>query len=266
MNRLVRWSDVMSSLGAGVRLDSTSLTRSPRTLPLSLRSPAVSEHGGDPVRLPERTAPSIPLSQLFVTRRSQRTFSDTSIRLAPVAAAAMAAARVDRDWYSDEVHAGLRLDFFVLADRVDMVERGVYHLDADLPCLRRTRALLPPLHELVIQLELAAAPALLIVSASLLAAETRHGVHGYRLLMARAASTLYAAWLAALGWDAGGCLFAGVLAPMRLLLCADGFNRAPLCALALGITPSANHRSEGGATYCSGHVELNRNGNIESTR
>jgi hypothetical protein len=93
---------------------------------------------------------------------------------------------------------------------------------------------LPALDELILQLELAASPAILIVTGSLLACETRHGAHGYRLLLARSSSALYAGWLAAIAAGALGCLFAGILSPVHRILRTDAFDRTALCALSLG--------------------------------
>ncbi|TFE58668.1 hypothetical protein E3E14_00165 [Streptomyces sp. ICN441] len=94
---------------------------------------------------------------------------------------------------------------------------------------------LPPLADLVLQLEFGDAPALVVVHGDLATAAERHGAGGHRLLLARGAALAHATWLAALSLGAAGSVFAGVLgAAGRTHLGIDGSGRAQLIGLALG--------------------------------
>ena len=233
MTTLTPWSEVAHRLSVAARLDDTTVHPEPRALPTGLQTPKPPAAANTiPLRVDDRSQAS--LSSVLARRRSHRRFADAAVPLASVTAALLAAARADAEWSSDENRAGLGLEFFLLANRIDGLERGAYRLDADAQRLQRVPVDLPKLEELILQLELAASPAILVAAGSLLACETRHGVHGYRLLLARSSAALYAGWLAAIAAGALGCLFAGILSPVYSILRSDGFDRAALCALSLG--------------------------------
>lgn len=92
--------------------------------------------------------------------------------------------------------------------------------------------------ELTLQQEFARAGAVISVGGDLQEAERRHGPHGYRLLMGRAASAAYLAWLSAVELGLVGSVFAGFLpAAVRRPLASDGVLRQQLVAVAIGPAP-----------------------------
>ncbi|MBT2365428.1 nitroreductase family protein [Streptomyces sp. ISL-10] len=123
----------------------------------------------------------------------------------------------------------------VLARRVGGLPDGYYHYDPGREALVRQAQPMPPAEELVLQLEFAQAPVLVLALGDLAQATGRHGASGHRLLLARGAALAHAMWLAALSRGAVGTVFAGVLnAAGRTELGIDGFHQAQLLGLALG--------------------------------
>jgi hypothetical protein len=97
----------------------------------------------------------------------------------------------------------------------------------------------PDFADLVAQPELATAPALLIVSADLVAALREHGPRGYRELLVRAGQAVGACLLRATELGVVGCVFDGLLPPGRLGIDGiDGVRRISLVAASLGHSPS----------------------------
>ncbi|MEV6318452.1 hypothetical protein [Streptomyces sp. NPDC051776] len=133
----------------------------------------------------------------------------------------------------------------VLAQRVRGVPAGYHHFDPSTGALVPQPYDPPPMRDLVLQLEFAEAPVVIVVLGDLAAAVDRRGVHGHRLLLARGAAFAHAVWLAGLSEGAAGTVFAGVLSSAgRTELGIDGFRRAQLLGLALG-DPEAD-RAPGG--------------------
>ncbi|RNL71347.1 hypothetical protein EBF04_10400 [Streptomyces sp. I6] len=123
----------------------------------------------------------------------------------------------------------------VLVQRLLGVPDGCHHYVPGERRLEPEPRDLPPLADLVLQLEFGDAPALVVVHGDLAATAERHGAGGHRLLLARGAALAHATWLAALSLGAAGSVFAGVLgAAGRTHLGIDGSGRAQLIGLALG--------------------------------
>lgn len=124
----------------------------------------------------------------------------------------------------------------VLVQRVSGVEPGHYHYDPHGDVLVAPTPSLPALEGLVLQLEFAQAPALIVVQGDLSGAVARDGISGHRLLLTRGAAFAHAIWLAALSEGGAGTVFAGVLgAAGRTELGIDGGARTQLLGLALGM-------------------------------
>lgn len=123
----------------------------------------------------------------------------------------------------------------VLVQRLLDVPEGCHRYEPEGRRLVPEPRALPPLADLVLQLEFAEAPALVVVHGDLAATLERHGAGGHRLLLARGAALAHSTWLAALSLGAVGSVFAGVLgAAGRTHLGLDGSGRAQLIGLALG--------------------------------
>ncbi|MFE9254185.1 hypothetical protein [Streptomyces sp. NPDC006879] len=134
----------------------------------------------------------------------------------------------------------------VLAHDVHDLPRGVYQYDTAERQLKPEPRELPPLESLVLQLEFAQAPVVIVVHGDLATAVARHGVAGHRQLLCRGAAFAHSIWLAALCGDAVGSVFAGVLsAAGRTHLDLDGAARAQLLGLALGHPRRATSPGEG---------------------
>ncbi|WP_240137425.1 nitroreductase family protein [Streptomyces sp. MUM 178J] len=135
----------------------------------------------------------------------------------------------------------------VLAHSVEGLPRGVYRYGAGAPGPTPEPGELPPLEDLVLQLEFAQAPAVVVVHGDLATAVARYGVTGHRQLLARGAAFAHSVWLASLCGGAVGSVFAGVLsAAGRNHLGLDGAGRAQLLGLALG-PPRRSASPEGGS-------------------
>ncbi|WP_411146943.1 hypothetical protein [Streptomyces sp. x-80] len=128
----------------------------------------------------------------------------------------------------------------VLVRNVTGIRPGYYHYEPRRPALLPQPQSLPDLQDLVLQLEFADAAAVVLVLGDLAAALTRDGAAGHRQLLSRGAAHAHAAWLAALSQGAAGTVFAGILSSAgRTELGIDGFHRAQLLGLALGVPPTA---------------------------
>ncbi|MFY1675719.1 MULTISPECIES: nitroreductase family protein [unclassified Streptomyces] len=134
----------------------------------------------------------------------------------------------------------------VLARDVADLPRGIHRYDTGERALKPEPHELPPLEDMVLQLEFAAAPAVIVVHGDLSTAVERHGVGGHRRLLARGAAFAHSVWLAALAGGAVGSVFAGVLsAAGRTHLGLDGAGRAQLLGLALGHPRTAAASQDG---------------------
>ncbi|MFG2195876.1 hypothetical protein [Streptomyces sp. NPDC048639] len=133
----------------------------------------------------------------------------------------------------------------VLAQRVRGVPAGHHHYDPSTGTLAPQPYDPPPLRDLVLQLEFAEAPVVVVVLGDLAEAVDRYGAHGHRLLLSRGAAFAHAVWLAGLSEGAAGTVFAGILSSAgRTELGIDGYRRAQLLGLALG-DPEAGRPTPG---------------------
>ncbi|MEU6084215.1 nitroreductase family protein [Streptomyces sp. NPDC047108] len=145
------------------------------------------------------------------------------------------ASEQDRQWWGPAFPELPSPVAAVLAQRVDGVAAGYHHYAPATGELAPQPYDPPPVRDLVLQLEFAEAPVVIVVLGDLAAAVDRYGTHGHRLLLARGAAFAHAVWLAGLSEGAAGTVFAGVLSSAgRTELGIDGFRRAQLLGLALG--------------------------------
>jgi hypothetical protein len=131
----------------------------------------------------------------------------------------------------------------VLVRNVSGVRPGYYHYDRERTELRRQPQDLPDLRDLVLQLEFADAPAVVVVLGDLARALDREGAPGHRMLLSRGAAFAHTTWLAVLSEGGAGTVFAGVLsAAGRTELGIDGYHRAQLLGLAIGMPEREGER------------------------
>ncbi|WP_053690382.1 nitroreductase family protein [Streptomyces sp. WM6372] len=231
-------NEVMRQLQVRSRLNADELSRRPAVpgpaLQGALRAAITPQH--------ERTAtvaapPSErALEAVLRERASVRTYAARPIPVEVLAAVVDRAAAFDRAAWPDH-EAGAGLEFLVAARAVDGLSTGIHLYDPEGGEFIRLADL--PLGEaagdLVLQLEFADAPAIVMACGPLAASLDRHGEHGHRLLLARAGAASQTAWLTALDRGLVGSIFAGFLASaLKPLVPVDGYLSAQLLAFSCG--------------------------------
>ena len=230
--------DLLTQLQTGARAARVALTgHGPRPLtepvaPVTSRRPAPA---GAPVTV-TGSAPPVDVDTLLATRVSQRFYADTALDPRHLAAALLQAR--DKDvtcWPDDEP-----VDLLVVADRVDGLAPGLHRAEPDLDAGTVTFHLLAELtradvEDMVMQLEFAAAPAILMAVASLDAHLQRWGDHGEPLMNRRAGQAVATALLTVQRRGGAGQIFAGCLpGGLARHLTVDGYYRAQVLAAAVG--------------------------------
>lgn len=173
---------------------------------------------------------------LLSHRSSQRFFADLAVDPRVLAAALLEAVRADRAcWPEDEP-----VDLLVVVNSVTGMEPGLYRVQPAESIDAVTFNFLQHISrqdiaEMVLQLEFAHAPAIIMAVASLEAHLQRWGDHGEPLMNRRAGQAVASALLNAQRRGAAGQIFAGCL-PSGLArhLTVDGYYRAQLLAAVIG--------------------------------
>jgi hypothetical protein len=235
---LLDHNGLMRQLQLRSRLDAEALLVDPSEAAPELGGVFRSVAGGHHDRVAAETALASeePLESLLRRRTSVRTYAPTPIAVEELAAVVDRAAAFDRAAWPDH-DAGAELEFLVAARDVTGLPVGIYLYSAaegdfvrlaDLPAGDAAE-------ELVLQLEFAHAPAIVMVCGPLAASLDRHGEHGHRLLLTRAGAAAHAAWLTALDRGLAGSIFAGFLSSaLKPLVPVDGYRSAQLLAFACG--------------------------------
>lgn len=123
----------------------------------------------------------------------------------------------------------------LLIQHVGGLPKGYHHYDAERAELVPQRFVPPPVADLVLQLEFAEAPVVILTLGDMAETLARYGAPGHRLMLARGAAFAHAMWLSALSQGGVGTVFAGILtSAARTELGIDGLRQAQLCGLALG--------------------------------
>ncbi|MFE7295114.1 nitroreductase family protein [Streptomyces sp. NPDC057579] len=178
----------------------------------------------------------IALETVLRRRKSVRVYKGEPIAIELLASVVQQAAAFDRSAWPDH-ESGAGLEFLVAARTVAGLPQGLYLYSTDRGDFTRL-ADLPDgeaAAELVLQLEYAHAPAIVIVCGPLAASLDRHGEHGHRLLLTRAGAAAQTAWLTALSHGLSGSIFAGFLsAALKPLVPVDGYRNVQLLAFSLG--------------------------------
>ncbi|MEX2982480.1 nitroreductase family protein [Streptomyces sp. C36] len=177
-----------------------------------------------------------PLETVLRRRKSVRAYDGEPVPVEVLTSVVQQAAAFDRSAWPDH-EAGAGLEFLVAARSVAGLRQGLYLYSPD-------RGDFTPLAglpdgeaaaDLVLQLEYAHAPAIVIVCGPLAASLDRHGEHGHRLLLTRAGAAAQTAWLTALSHGLAGSIFAGFLAAaLKPLVPVDGYRNVQLLAFSLG--------------------------------
>ncbi|BCY08346.1 hypothetical protein [Actinoplanes sp. L3-i22] len=225
---------LLDGLLADTRLDAAAARRPLRPAPAHLLT--VSDQG-PVIALPDPAPPRAELDDVLADRVAVRDYAPTPLTTAEVSAICAAADLMDVEAWPREQQAGLGLELYLAAWRVDGVDTGLYRYLPEQRALRRVADLPSGAEaaELVMQEEFAEAAALLLITGNLAGAIDRHGSHGHRLLLTRGGAAGHAAWLAALRLRLVGTVFAGLLPHvLRERAGADGYHRAPLLAFAAG--------------------------------
>lgn len=227
---------IVGDLQRSVRLGPDQLRRRPTAG--SGRRPRVS--GVRPTALPRVAVPAavpepvLTLDEVLARRESVRFHSDVPLDPAVVARVVRAGHAADAAAWPDEVAAGLGIELLVAARRMTGAAPAVYRLAGD------AFEPLADLHDedaddLVLQLEFAASPVILVAIAPFADALERWGDHGERLANTRAAAAVSAALLEAFSLGLDGSPFAGFLTSgLRRLLDVDGYANAQMFAASLG--------------------------------
>lgn len=189
-------------------------------------------------RIYEFTAapPTMDVDSLLSSRSSQRFFADRAMNPRVVAASVLEALRADSVcWPEDEP-----VDLLVVVNSVNGMEPGLYRAQPAKSADAVTFDFLQQISrediaEMVLQLEFAHAPAIIMAVSSLEAHLHRWGDHGEPLMNRRAGQAVASALLNAQRRGAAGQIFAGCL-PSGLArhLTVDGYYRAQLLAAVIG--------------------------------
>ncbi|MBT2445597.1 nitroreductase family protein [Streptomyces sp. ISL-43] len=232
------YNDVMRELQVRSRLDQAAVRRYNDAPDPALATPSL-EADAPGVPVTPAAAGARPLDELLRDRVAVRTYAPAPVTADELAAVLNQAQSFDSLSWPDH-HAGGPLGFLVAARNVTGLPTGLYGYEPELGEFSRL-ADLPEgeaAESMVLQMEFAWAPAIVLVCGSLAASLDRHGEHGHRLLMARAGAAAHTAWLAALDQGLVGSIFAGFLSSaLKPLLGLDGYRTAQLLAFAVGRPP-----------------------------
>lgn len=189
--------------------------------------------GMDPVPVTQRIPVRKTLSETLKSRTSERFFNDTKIDPCLVAEVVRASTAYDQAQWAGECANGLELDVLVAVRQVDGMVPGFYRFANEI--FTPLEPLTEPLDDLVLQLEFASSPFIVLALAPLADELRRWSDHGERVANLRAGGAIAAGLLAGQARGLSGSPFAGFLsAPLRRLLNTDGYENAPMFAAAFG--------------------------------
>ncbi|PPI20975.1 nitroreductase family protein [Rathayibacter sp. AY1B5] len=228
--------ELIGELQQSVRLSPAALATRPS--PAAPRRPRV--QGVRPTGLPtvpvrrDATPRLHSLDEVLERRESVRFYREQWVDAEAVAQIVRAGHLADASTWPGEAEAGLGIELLVAARRMTGSSPAILRLEGDefvpLAELDEESA-----DDLVLQIEYAWSPVILIAIAPLADALERWGDHGERFVNTRAAAAVTAALHEAAGLGLAGSPFAGFLTSgLRRLLDVDGYANAQLFAASLG--------------------------------
>ena len=242
LQRLAPQHALIAELQRSVRQGPAELADRPRA-----HSPRPRSTGATPVELPFvplTAAPSQPgdsLDDVLDRRESVRFYREEPVAAQTVAQVVRAGRHADATAWPAEAEAGLGIDLIVAARRMAGAAPAIYRLEEG------GFAPLAPLDDaddLVLQIEYAWSPVILMAVAPLADALDRWGDHGERLVNIRSGAAIAAALHEAAALGLVGSPFAGFLTSgLRRLLDVDGYANAQLFAASFG------HPVDGGEAF-----------------
>jgi hypothetical protein len=188
--------------------------------------------------LPQPQVQSKPLNEAVIERMSVRHYAPSPVTQAQLATILKTAAEGDKHDWPDEEENGLGLKFLVVAWRVEGIEPAVYGYESAVHTLiqlgpvpdQSTEAI-----NMVLQIEFADAPVIILTVGDLAAASARYGGWGHRQLLLRAGTAGQRLWLASIGVGLVGTVFAGFLhRAARRIAGVEGYRNAALLAYSTG--------------------------------
>jgi len=239
---------LITELQRSVRLDADQVIDGPRTI--THRRPLT--RGVQPVDLPTiptgsdaEASDADDLDAVLQRRESVRFYREQSVDADLVARVVRAGTHADASAWPAEVEAGLGVELLVAARRMTDAAPAVYRLtDAGFTPL----AELDDADDLVLQIEYAWSPVILIAVVPLADSLERWGDHGERLANIRAGAAISAALHEAAALGLVGSPFAGFLTSgLRRLLDVDGYANAQLFAASFG------HPTDGSPAFTGSH-------------
>ena len=190
------------------------------------------------IQLPRVLGESRPFHETLIMRKAVRSYGTQPLRLEHVSTLLDRVARGDAEDCATGARLGMRLQFVIVVWRVDNIVPGVYLYEPDEHCLSYIRRAPDPEtegKEMVLQIEFATAPLIILTTGNLAAATAIYGAWGYRQLLLRAGSAGQRLWLASVAMGLAGTVFAGFLPRAAHEIAGiDGYRSAGLLAFATG--------------------------------
>jgi hypothetical protein len=188
--------------------------------------------------LPAPEVRSKPVHEAVVERTSIRHYAQRPVTQVQLATLLKTASEGDIVDWPDEAEAGMRLHFLVVAWRLEGITPAVYGYESSTHTLvqlgpspdQRTEAV-----NMVLQVEFADAPVIILTVGDLARASALYGGWGHRQLLLRAGTAGQRLWLASIGLGLVGTVFAGFLQrAARRIAGVDGYRNAALFAYSTG--------------------------------
>lgn len=190
------------------------------------------------ILLPPPEAQSKPIDEALVERASIRHYAQRPITQRQLSSILKIAAEGDKQDWPGEEEAGAGIDFLVVAWRLEGVEPAVYRYEASTHTLARLGPVPDQKTEavrMVLQVEFADAPVIVLTVGNLAAASELYGGWGHRQLLLRAGAAGQRMWMASIGVGLVGTVFAGFLnRAARSVAGVDGYRKAGLFAYSTG--------------------------------
>ncbi len=196
---------------------------------------------GEILKLPPVLKESAQVQAILPKRTATRFFTSSSLQLEHLATMLYCANEGDINDWPTEKESGVDLRLIVVAWKVTDLPVGVYRYDArthSLQWINPAPDQASEARELVLQVEFAYTPVIILITGNLAAASARYGAWGHRQLLLRAGAAGQRLWLSALSLGLAGTVFAGFLQKAASTYAhIDGYHSAGLLAFTAGHQP-----------------------------